>query len=120
MSENFSDGETPQVGTTERQLLVKILRQLILNGAGGGGSSGVSSLNSIEGAVTLAAGSNVTISVSGNTITIASTGGIGYQQITGGTVDPVAAPSNPAVVNLYVNTVSGVIWTWPAGGSAWQ
>ena len=47
-------------------------------------------------------------------------GGSGYQQITGGVVDPVAAPVNPAVINLYVNTASGVIWTWPAGGSAWQ
>lgn len=47
-------------------------------------------------------------------------GGSGYQQITGGAVDPAVAPVNPAVINLYVNTASGVIWTWPAGGSAWQ
>ena len=51
---------------------------------------------------------------------ISGGGGSGYQQITGGTADPVSAPANPAVVNLYVNTTSGVIWTWPAGGSAWQ
>lgn len=47
-------------------------------------------------------------------------GGSGYQQITDGTVDPTTTPVNPAVTNLYVNTASGVIWTWPAGGSAWQ
>ena len=42
---------------------------------GGGGSSGVSSINSLTGAVTLAAGSGITITPSGNTLTIASTGG---------------------------------------------
>lgn len=47
-------------------------------------------------------------------------GGSGYQQVTNGAVDPVNPPSNPAVTNLYVNNVSGVIWLWPAGGSAWQ
>ena len=48
-------------------------------GAGGGGG-GVSSFNTLTGAVVLAAGSNITLTPVGNTITIASTAG---------------APSNP-------------------------
>lgn len=44
----------------------------------GGGGSGVTSLNTLSGALTLAAGSNITITPSGgNTLTIASTGGSG-------------------------------------------
>lgn len=43
--------------------------------AAGGSSSGVTSLNGLTNNVTLAAGSNVTITPSGNTLTIASTGG---------------------------------------------
>lgn len=39
------------------------------------GGAGVSSLNSLTGALTLAAGTNVTLGVSGSTITINSTGG---------------------------------------------
>ncbi len=39
------------------------------------GSSGVSSLNALTGAVALAAGSGITITPSGNTLTIAATGG---------------------------------------------
>src|SRR5665213_1179026 len=38
------------------------------------GSAGVSSFNTLTGAVTLAAGSGITLTPSGNTITIASTG----------------------------------------------
>lgn len=40
-----------------------------------GGGSGVSSLNSLTGAITLIAGSNITITPSGSNITIASSGG---------------------------------------------
>lgn len=47
-------------------------------------SGGVTSINSLTGAVTLAAGSNITLTPSGNTITIASTGGgSGITQLTG-------------------------------------
>ena len=43
----------------------------------GGGTAGVTSLNSKTGAITLAAGTNVTINESGNTLTINATGGGG-------------------------------------------
>lgn len=47
-----------------------------LSGTGGGGVSGVSSLNSLTGDLTLAAGSGITITPSGgNTLTIDATGG---------------------------------------------
>jgi hypothetical protein len=42
---------------------------------GGGGGGGVSSLNALTGAVTLAAGNNITLTPSWNTITIAETSG---------------------------------------------
>ncbi len=49
----------------------------------GGGGSGVSSLNTLTGALTLAAGSGITITPSGgNTLTIASTGGGGSGTVT--------------------------------------
>ena len=44
---------------------------------GGGGGGGVSSVNTLTGALTLAAGTGITITPSGNTLTIASTGGTG-------------------------------------------
>lgn len=43
----------------------------------GGGSSGVISVNGLSGALTLAAGANITITPSGNTLTISSSGGAG-------------------------------------------
>lgn len=43
----------------------------------GGGGSGVSDINGLTGGVTIAPGSNITITPSGNTLTIASTGGSG-------------------------------------------
>lgn len=41
--------------------------------SGGGGGGGVLSINSLTGAITLAAGSGITITPSGNTLTLAST-----------------------------------------------
>lgn len=45
--------------------------------AGGGSGGGVTTLNGLSGALTLVAGSNITITPSGSNITIASTGGGG-------------------------------------------
>lgn len=47
-------------------------------------------------------------------------GGSGTNQITSGTVNPVAPPANPAIANAYFNSTTGVVFFWPAGGSAWQ
>jgi hypothetical protein len=52
------------------------------------GGSGVSSLNSLTGPVTLAAGSNVTLTPSGSTITIAASGGGGGGQFL---IDPTSS-----------------------------
>lgn len=61
----------------------------------GGSGSGVSSLNGLTGAVLLAAGSNITLTPSGNTITIASTGGGGS-----GTVTSVALADSTGLFNI--------------------
>ena len=54
----------------------------------GGGGDGVSSINGLTGAVDLLAGSNITLTPSGNNITIAATGGgISY---------PLEAPNGSA------------------------
>src|ERR1700691_4180722 len=45
-------------------------------------STGVSSFNALTGAVVLAAGANITLTPSGNTITIASSGGGGSGTVT--------------------------------------
>lgn len=59
----------------------------------GGGGSGVSSLNSLTGAVTLAAGANITLTPVGNTITITSgTGGSGVAG--GGTTNTIPKWTN--------------------------
>jgi len=73
------------------------------NPVGGGGSSGVSSVNSITGAVTLAAGSNVTITPSGSTLTIASSGGSGITALTG----DVTASGSGSVAATVVSAGSG-------------
>lgn len=52
-----------------------ITKRLLISATGGG--SGVTSLNTLTGAITLAAGSNITLTPVGNTITIASSGGGG-------------------------------------------
>ena len=50
-------------------------------------------------------------------------GGGGGGGISSGVVDPVAAPTNPAVDNVYFNiaNVNAITeWLWPAGGAAWS
>ncbi len=75
---------------------------------GGGGGSGVSSLNALTGAITLAAGTNITLTTVGNTITINSTGGGGS-----GTVTSVglALPSIFTVTNSPVTTTGTLTGT---------
>lgn len=54
-------------------------------------------------------------------IQAAGGGGGGSGAISSGAIDPVAAPTNPAIDNFYVNTASApkTGWFWPAGGGAW-
>lgn len=67
---------------------------------GGGGTAGVTSLNSKTGAITLAAGNNVTINESGNTLTINATGGGGGGTDTGfGNVSRIEAADNQTTYN---------------------
>ena len=71
---------------------------------GGGGAAGVSSLNSLTGALSLVAGSNITITPSGSTLTIAATGG-GGGGITALTGDVTA--SGPGSAAATVVSVGG-------------
>lgn len=57
--------------------LINKVSNLSAQVSAGGGGGGVTSLNTLTGAVTLSAGSNITLTPSGNDIEIASTGGGG-------------------------------------------
>lgn len=46
-------------------------------------------------------------------------GGGGSGFVLQGTVDPVAAPSDPNSPAIYTNTVSGTIFTWDATNHVW-
>lgn len=46
-------------------------------------------------------------------------GGGGSGGISHGAVDPVAAPANTTIDNIYINTVTPSTWLWPAGGVSW-
>ena len=98
----------------------------------GGGTAGVTSLNSKTGAITLAAGNNVTINESGNTLTINATGGGGGSGTTYEVVDVssittltddqyntlIASPFNKvkngdSIYDLVQETSSQLIYTAP-------
>lgn len=66
----------------------------------GTGGSGVASINTLVGAVTLAAGSNVSITPSGNTLTIASTGG-GGPAGDFNTLTETTTPANNDTLGIY-------------------
>jgi hypothetical protein len=71
------DGVTPVLGGTSGDCLSDNAGVVGHAACSGGGGSGVSSLNSLIGALSIAAGSNVTVTPSGSTITIAASGGGG-------------------------------------------
>lgn len=60
---------------------------------GGGSGAGVSSLNSLTGALSIVAGSGISVTPSGSTITVAATGG-------GGTVTSVALSDATGIFNI--------------------
>jgi hypothetical protein len=67
--------QTPNLGLTISGVDPIVAYNFVLIDNFAAGGSGVSSLNTLTGAVTLAAGSNVTITPAGNTLTIASSAG---------------------------------------------
>ncbi len=66
----------------------------------GGGGSGVASLNSLTGALSIAAGSNITVTPSGSTITIAASGGGGggSSTLAGDSDVAISSPSDGQVL----------------------
>lgn len=68
-------------------------------------TSGVSTLNTLTGAVVLAAGSGITLTPSGNTITVASTGTSGITQLTG---DVTAGPGSGSRAATLITVNSNV------------
>jgi hypothetical protein len=91
-----------------------------------GGGAGVSAINTLTGAVVLAAGSNITLTPSGNTITIASTGGgtvptgTGSPYIISGVQQSAAIPMCQSDgTNCFTSTLynSEIFGSQAAGGS---
>ena len=83
-------------------------------------STGVSSFNTLTGAVTLAAGSNITLTPSGNTVTVASTGGgsSGTVQAYTPTITGVGTAANVAFF-YKTDAVSVEVWgTFQCGTTA--
>lgn len=84
----------------------------------GSSSGGVTSINSLTGAVTLAAGSNITLTPVGNTITIASTGGFVNPMTTTG--DTIYSSNNSGTgARLGIGT-AGQVLTVSGGLPSWQ
>ncbi|HWC65285.1 MAG TPA: hypothetical protein VG777_04315 [Thermoanaerobaculia bacterium] len=77
-------------------------RDDLLGGGGGGGTAGVTSLNGLTGALTLKAGSGISITHSGSQISIASTGGAG-----GSLTLPFSGSSNTTQTTFSVSNTGG-------------
>ena len=88
---------------------------LTANGSGGtaflpaSSTAGVSSLNTLTGAVVLAAGANITLTPSSNTITIASSGGTKVPTVTAlvGISGTYTTPVSPSPLYLKIRMVGG-------------
>ena len=72
---------------------------------GGGGVAGVSSVNSLVGAVIFAAGTNITLTPVGNTITIDATGGT---TLTADELDAINGANLPSATNVFA-TINDLI-----------
>ena len=81
-------------------------------GAGGGGAAGVTSINTLVGALTFVGGTNITLGTVGNTITINSGAG-------GGSVTSVAATFGGNAFSLAGSpiTAAGTLAITPTGGA---
>src|SRR5271166_2525220 len=85
-----------------------IFSGLDFTGTGGGGG-GVTSVNGETGAITLVAGSNITITPSGSNITIASTGG-GVTSVTGSAPISSSGGATPNIsITLANSTTDGYL-----------
>lgn len=80
----------------------------------GGGGGGVTSVNGLTGALTLAAGTGISLTPAGNTITIASTGQPTGNYITALTGDGTA--TGPGSAALTLATVNPNVGTWGTPG----
>jgi len=96
-------------------------------GGGPGLTSIVSNVNGVTGGVTIAQGSNVTVTTSGSTITIASSGGGGSVPLASASVTGVASFGDEFVVSAlgavsltsnYVKTVNGLTGALTITGNA--
>jgi hypothetical protein len=83
---------------------------------GGGGGGGVTSLNGLTGAVVLAAGTNITLTPSGNTITIASSGGGASCTGTSGELLWLSGTSCVGLAGSSANAAGNVTLAPPATG----
>jgi hypothetical protein len=103
-------------GSGVAQVTITPSNGITASSGGGGGGAGVSSLNTLTGAVTLAAGTNISLTPSGNTITIAgtggavtgctTTGGVGFENGTSNTLTcSTQAVIGQATGNLSTNTL---------------
>lgn len=92
---------------------------IVSGGGGGGGVSGpyVVSLNGLTGPIGLSAGSNVSISVSGKTLTISSSGGGGG---VGGFTYSDTPPVSPTIGYRWIDSDTGKEYVWVSDGSSDQ
>lgn len=77
--------------------------------SGSGGATGVTALNSLTGAVTLAVGSGLTLTPSGNTLTIGLASGFSINSFTGcgGALELGQTVTNPTCSATYTGTPTG-------------
>ena len=85
-------------------------------GAGGGGPAGVTSLNTLIGAINLVGGTDINLATVGNTITINSTGGAGAGTVTSvSTSIPTSSSLDIAVTNPTIAPLITFTWAGTAG-----
>lgn len=85
-------------------------------GAGGGGPAGVTSLNTLIGAINLVGGTDINLATVGNTITINSTGGAGAGTVTSvSTSIPASSSLDIAVTNPTIAPLITFTWAGTAG-----